>query len=322
MTDTAIDEERLDPEIARFVAALQDGYARYPDLEARPLAERRAIAEAVRAPWREGGPEARVRRDLQVATPAGEVRVRLIDTLGAAGPRPALVYLHGGGFTSFSLETHDRLMREYAGRTGHLVLGVDYALSPEAKFPVALNQVAGVLAWLGTHGAELGIDAARMAVGGDSAGANLALAAALKLRDEGGSVAIAALLLNYGFFDADFQTRSQRRHGGVGALLTTEELGGYLENYLAGTPHREHPLALPARAELSNLPPSFHVIAQCDPLADGDRSMVERMRAAGDAVESREYPGATHSFLEAVSISRLAEAALTESSEWLKARLR
>src|SRR5579884_309134 len=104
MTDPAIDEERLDPEIARFVAALQASYAQYPDLESRPMPERRAIAETVRAPWREGGPQMRERRDVQLTTPAGEVRVRLFDASGAPGPRPVLVYLHGGGFTSFSLE--------------------------------------------------------------------------------------------------------------------------------------------------------------------------------------------------------------------------
>lgn len=321
MAKIAIDEERPDPEIARFVAALQAGYARYGDLESRPLPERRAIAEAVRAPWREGGPAMRKRHDVQVSTAAGEVRVRFFDAGSAPGPRPVLVYLHGGGFTSFSLETHDRLMREYAARVGCLVAGVDYALSPEVKFPVALNQLAGVLRWLAAEGAALGVDPRRIAVGGDSAGANLALAAALKLRDEPSPSSIAALLLNYGFFDADFETASQRRHGAAGGLLTTDELRGYLDNYLAGPPHLSDPLALPAHAELSGLPPSFHVIAQCDPLADGDRAMVQRMRAAGDEVESRDYAGATHSFLEAVSISRIAETALAESSEWLKARL-
>jgi acetyl esterase len=313
--------EEIDPAIARFAEAIQQGYAGYPDLDQRPLSERRAIAEAVRAPWRAGGPAMRVRRDLQVPTPAGDVRVRLFDATGAQGPRAALVYVHGGGFTSFSLETHDRLMREYAARAGVIVVGVDYALSPEAKFPTALDQVAGVVEWVAAEGAALGIDPTRVAAGGDSAGANLALSAAIKRRDAGGPAQVAALLLNYGFFDADFTTASQARHGGDGALLTTEELAWFLDNYLDGTPHRDHPLALPARADLRGLPPSFHVIAQCDPLADGDRAMVEKMLAAGCDVEAKVYRGATHSFLEAVSISPLAEEALARSSAWLAATL-
>ncbi|MDB5453662.1 MAG: hypothetical protein JWO33_2240 [Caulobacteraceae bacterium] len=320
--ETATEAEAIDPTIARFAAALQAGYARYPDLEKRPLAERRAIAEAVREPWRTGGPAMRAQRDTTVPSAAGEVRIRLFDATGETGPRAALVYAHGGGFTSFSLQTHDRLMREYAERTRAVVVGVDYALSPEAKFPTALEQVAGVVEWLTAQAARLGIDPNRIAAGGDSAGANLALSAAIKLRDARGSAQVAALLLNYGFFDADFRTASHARHGGPDKLLTTDELAWFLDNYLEGTPHRDHPLALPARADLRGLPPSFHVIAQCDPLADGDRAMVEKMRAAGDEVEAKVYPGATHSFLEAVSISPLAESALAESSAWLADRLK
>lgn len=315
------DAETIDPVIAQFAQALTAGYASYPDLDRRPMPERRAIAEAVRAPWRAGGPVMRSQRDLLASTPVGSVRVRLFDATGEAEPRAALVYAHGGGFTSFSLETHDRLMREYADRTGAIVVGVDYALSPEAKFPVALNQVAGVIEWL-AGGQGLGIDPARIAAAGDSAGANLALSAAIQLRDQKSPARLAALLLNYGFFDADFETASQKRHGGVDKLLTTDELRGFLENYLGGTPHAAHPLALPALADLRDLPPSFHVIAQCDPLADGDRSMVKKMRAAGNLVEAQVYAGATHSFLEAVSIAPLAERALAESSAWLAAQLR
>jgi acetyl esterase len=314
-------EEAIDPAIARFGNALAEAYGRYPGLETRSLPERRAIAEEVRAPWREGGPEMASRRDFAVPTIEGDVRVRLFDPTGHAAPRGALVYIHGGGFTSFSLETHDRLMREYAGRTGALVFGVDYALSPEAKFPVALNQVSGVIAWLATSGADLGVDPARIAVGGDSAGANLSLSAALKLRDDGVAVKLAGLVLNYGFFDADFETPSQRRHGGSDKLLTTEELVWFLDNYVEGTPHRDHPHALPALAELHDLPPTFHVIAQCDPLADGDRAMMQRLRAAGGIAEGGVYVGATHSFLEAVSISHIAEQALADSCAWLTTRL-
>lgn len=309
--------EEIDPEIARFVAGLQDGYARFPDLEQRSLPERRQIAEQVRAPWRQGGPTMRRIADMTVGTLAGPVRVRLFDATGEVGSRAALVYAHGGGFTSFSLETHDRLMREYAARAGVIVVGVDYALSPEAKFPIALTQITGVIEWL-THDAEaLNIDPTLIAAGGDSAGANLALSAAISLRDKAGPAQVAALLLNYGFFDTDFTTASHVSHGGEGKLLTTSELAWYIDNYLSGTPHRDHPLALPVAASLNDLPPSFHVIAQCDPLRDGDLLMVERLRAAGGAVEAQVYPGATHSFLEAVSIARVAERALAESSAWL-----
>ena len=313
--------EGLEPGVAEFARRVQAGFAAHGDFTALSFPQQRAIAEAVRAPWRQGGPVMVRREDFNVATDAGAVRVRLLDAGSGAGGRPVLAYLHGGGFTTFSLDTHDRLMREYAARADVAVLGIDYALSPEAKFPLALNQVVGVLDWLTAEGGGVGLDAGRIAVGGDSAGANLSLAATLALRERGHAERIRGLLLNYGFFDADFTTASQRRYGGAGAMLTSAELAGFLENYLGGTSHGSHPLALPILADLRGLPPSFHVIAECDPLADGDRRMAEKLAAAGGDVSCVVYPGATHSFLEAVSVSPLADRALGEASAWLRARL-
>lgn len=315
------DEEQIDPELARFVSAIQAGYAAHPDLAERSLPERRAIAETVREPWRQGGPVMARRSDHLALTAVGQVLVRVFEPEAEIAPRPALVYCHGGGFTSFSLDTHDRLMREYAARAGIFVVGVDYALSPEAKFPTALNQVIGVIDWLVSEGPALGISPGHIAVGGDSAGANLAMAAALSLRDRGDGGRIAGMLLNYGFFDADYETASQRRHGGPDKLLTRDELAEFLDNYLGGTQHGANPLALPSLADLQGLPPSFSVIAQCDPLADGDRAMLAKLKTAGSCAEGQVYAGAVHSFLEAVSISSIAEQALAESGQWLRRTL-
>ncbi len=309
--------ERIDAEIARFVSAIMEASADQPDL-ARSLAEQRVAAETGRARWRQGGPEMHRVRDLTAAANGIAVRVRLFEPHVPGGDlRPALVYCHGGGFTLFSLETHDRLMREYAARAGVVVVGVDYSLSPEVRFPTALHEIVATLDWLGETGEALGIAPRRISIGGDSAGANLSLAACLVLRDRGTRDRVAAMMFNYGFFDADFETPSQRLHGGDGKLLTTQELVGYLEHYLGDAPWTD-PLALPALAELHDLPPSLHVIATCDPLADGDRAMARRLREAGNRVTAREYAGATHSFLEAVSVSALAERALAESGEWLR----
>ncbi|TLY49807.1 MAG: alpha/beta hydrolase, partial [Gammaproteobacteria bacterium] len=115
-------------------------------------------------------------RELQVPFGASSVRIRVYDPgiPGTAAPRPALIYMHGGGWMIFSLDTHDRVMREYAARSGLMVIGVDYALAPEARFPTALEQVTAVTRWLlAGHGAALGVDPARIVLGGDSAGGNL-----------------------------------------------------------------------------------------------------------------------------------------------------
>ncbi|MCG8506053.1 MAG: alpha/beta hydrolase fold domain-containing protein [Sphingomonadales bacterium] len=311
------ESEDIDGEIQQFISAIQAETAKHPHFAELAIADQRAILEAVRHPWSQGGPEAS-REDVNITGPAGRIPIRIIRAQGAPAPQPALVYFHGGGFTFFSTRTHDRVMREYAARSGAAVIGVDYALSPEAKFPVALNEAVAVIDQLAETGAEFGIDPERIAVGGDSAGANLALAASLILRDRGDGSRVRAMLLNYGFFDADFSTASHRRHGGPGEILTTDELAGYLHNYVGGTPHGDHPLVLPIRAELHDLPPSFHAIAQCDPLADGIRAMVAKMEAAGNDVSHTVYEGATHSFLEAVAVSRIADRAFDEASAWLR----
>jgi acetyl esterase len=315
MSDSGrVDSDELDPDIRRFVSAIQHGYAQCPSFESLSLAERRSVAEKVRAPWRAGGPKML----RTVETTIGGVRARIhipTDTR----PLGAMLYLHGGGWMMFSIDTHDRLMREYALRSGAVVAGIDYSLSPEAKFPVALNEAVAAIRWLAREAAALGIDPKRLAIGGDSAGANLAVATALKLRDSGGSK-LRGMLLNYGAFSPE-PTASYERYGGPRYMLTPEEMHGFWTNYTSRTAELDDPLVAPIRAELRDLPPAFFCIAECDILADCGRAMAARCVAAGVPVEKHVYAGATHSFLEAVSISPLADKALTEASAWLRAQL-
>ncbi len=312
----------LDPEIRRFVAALAQAWERYPDTGARSIVEMRRIAEKVRAPWREGGPAMAVTRELQVPTAQGDVRIRIYRPQANIDVQPGLIYLHGGGWTMFSLDTHDRIMRELAARAGAVVVGVDYALSPEAKFPFALHQIVGVVRWLHANAASLNIDALRLAIGGDSAGANLAASTSLFLRDAGEANRLRGMLLIYGCFTNELSQLAVNEFGGAGNLLTGAEMAMFWDNYLATPADALNPLASPLRARLDGLPPAFLMSGRCDVLAEQSDAFAARLRAAGVAAALKQYPGATHSFLEAMSIAAVADRALDDGAAWLRACLR
>jgi Esterase/lipase len=312
----------IDPDIRRFVARVNADYARLTGGRELPVGEMRAVAEQVRAPWREGGPVMQDTTERVLDTEAGAVRVRIYDPGVGARPAPALVYMHGGGWTLFSLDTHDRVMREYAARAGVLVVGVDYALAPEARFPVALNQVVGVVRWLHEHGATLGIDAGRIALGGDSAGGNLSICSSIALRDAGQADHVHGLLLIYPAFDKHCTPEAMRRFGGPGAVLTAEEVEYFWDNYTGGADLRNEPLAMPLRARLEGLPPMCLTIPECDVLTEQSHQMAARLRAAGVPVAFNVYAGATHSFIEAMSIAPVADRAIDDGARWLRETLR
>lgn len=317
----AVTRPPLDPEIALFVERMKRDWARHPPFMSLPLDEARAVAETVRAPWRAGGPAMRDTRDLEVETGAGPLRIRVHDP-GAAAPGPALIYLHGGGFTLFSLETHDRLMREYAAAGGFRVVGVEYPLSPEARYPEALDKLVALAGWLATRGDEVGVDPSRLAFGGDSAGANLAVATALRLRDAKSPLRIKALLLNYGGFGGACSDEAEALYGGPAAMLDRAEIEYYYRNYLGpGGETNQDPYARPILAVLEGLPPAFLVIPECDVLSEQSLAMAARMAAAGIEVTSKLYPGATHSFLEAMSVAAVAREAIADGAAWVRARL-
>lgn len=309
-------QDDVDPQIRRFLQRMNAGYAAYPELPTASLPQARRIAEAVRAQWVAGGPDMAAVEELRVGTL--RTRIRILRPV-VATPLPALVYLHGGGWTMFSIDTHDRLMREYAARAGVAVVAVDYSLSPEAKFPRALEETVDVIGWLRQHGGEHGIDASRLAIGGDSAGANLSVASQLQLRAEG-DAPLSAMLLNYGVY-TDRRTASWDRYDGPSYMLESGEMQRFWDNYLRSDDDRRDPLAMPLLGDLRGLPPAFLAIAECDILADGNHAMAAALRDAGVDTDARSYRGATHSFLEAMSIAPLADRALDDAAAWLRQRL-
>ncbi|MBS0421421.1 MAG: alpha/beta hydrolase [Proteobacteria bacterium] len=306
----------LDPQIRLFVERMGAAWREYPSLNSVPLAEARRIADQVRGRFTPGGPQMVVTTERMVDWYQGRVRVRIYEAR-TGKDRPAFLYLHGGGWTLFSLDTHDRIMREYAARSGAVVIGVDYSLSPEVRFPRAIDETLAVVRWLQREGPTLGINPNRLALGGDSAGAAMTVSVGLKLRDWGEPGTLRAMVLNYGCFDAGCASESFKRYGQGGYLWDPGEMQAFWSNYLGNTDPLD-PLAAPLHADVRGLPPAFLAIPECDVMHDESVAMGNKLRAAGVPAQTVIYPGATHSFLEAVSMARVADRAFDETARWLE----
>ncbi len=314
--------EALEPGVRQFVETVCSESARLTAGRTLEWAQKRPIAETTRAPWRSGGPAMADTREKTLPGNGTPFRVRLYYPRVIDEALPVLVYLHGGGWSIFSIDTHDRLMREYAHATGAVVLGVDYALSPEHRYPVALNQCVETVRWLRANAGELRIDTSRVALGGDSAGANLVLSTALVLRDAASDEGLRALLLNYGGFDTYSSEQARATLGTSDDMLSGEEMDAFWNSYLGDAEeNRNDPLAVPMRATLHDLPPAFLVLAERDVLAEQSERMAALLRAQGNPAELHRYAGASHSFLEAMSISSLAQQAIADSAAWLRRQL-
>ena len=312
MSNSRQDRPKVDRDIAVFRDRLAAATAEHGP-PPQTLDDRRSLAEKVRAPWVEGGPQ--MARTVDIPRSGARPPCRLYLPTEEEG-RPLLIYIHGGGWTLFSIETHDRLMREYAARSGLAVLGPDYSLSPEVRYPVAIEELAATLDWARGEGRKnFGFDG-RIVVGGDSAGANLAIGTALRERDAGRDD-IAGLLLNYGAFDPKPRA-SWQVFGGPEYNLTADEMADFWTNYLGDLAPGDATYALPLDASLTALPPVHMCVAGGDILAEENREMASALRAAGVRVDLAEYPTAIHSFLEAVSISDVADRALQTAADWMR----
>lgn len=311
----------LDPNVREFIRITGEAYVLHGKDRPKTMESNREVAECVRAPWVLGGPVMAETRELEIETRHGGVRIRIHRPTGDAAPQPALFYVHGGGWVMFSLDTHDRIMREYAGRSGVTVIGIDYSLSPEVRFPVALEQIVDVLDYAVQFAGDLGIDTNRLTIGGDSAGANLSVATALTLRDGGKADSLKALLLNYGAYAPELKREDVIRYGGPDYMLTDAEMAFFWDQYLTAPQDGDNPLAAPLKADLHGLPPCFLAIPECDVLTGQSLELYDRLIKARVAAKAVTYTGASHSFLEAVSIAPIAGQALSDAAAWLRTTL-
>lgn len=210
-------------------------------------------------------------------------------------PLPGLLFFHGGGFTIGSIETHDRLCRALAAGAGCQVLSLDYRLAPEHRFPAAHDDAFDALHWVLEQAPSLGLDAARLAVGGDSAGGTLAAATAVHARDH--EIALALQLLIYPGTCARQDTDSHRRLA-HGYLLDAELIQWFFSNYLSSDVERDDWRFAPLHARLERVAPAWIAVAQYDPLHDEGVAFAERLQAAGVAVDLVDYPGMIHAFFQ------------------------
>jgi len=223
---------------------------------------------------------------------------------------PCLVFLHGGGWVWGSLETHDALCREWARRAGCAVLAVDYRLAPETPFPGPADDALAALQWVANAAPALGLDASRLALGGDSAGGALALSAALRARDVG--LRLRYLSLLYPVLDPACDSASQREFA-TGHILTRDVMRWFWRCYLGDAE------AAPLDADLSGLPPTTVATAECDILRDEGEAFAERLAAAGVAVRPRRYAGMIHGFALFPQITPFATACIEDLADDLKA---
>ncbi|PWK34869.1 alpha/beta hydrolase fold domain-containing protein [Cupriavidus plantarum] len=307
----------VDPQIREFLKKMAADAAKYPRRDTVSIAEGRRIGEAVRAPWAQGGPEMADTQERYVPTRHGPVRIRIYTPRQRAMPG-AFVYIHGGGFVLFSIDTHDRVMREYAERAGIVVIGIDYTRAPEARFPQPLEECVDVVRWVHAEAATLGIDPKQLFVGGDSAGGNLSMGTCLTLRDEGDTGLLRGAVLNYGAYSNNLFRNSVVRYGAGDYGLSLHMMIWFRGLHIGrGEDFYDRRYNILGDS-LENLPPLFMVITECDPLYDDNIELDRRLRAIGADVESKVYPGTVHSFLEAVSIADVAVEAFDDTARWLR----
>jgi acetyl esterase len=290
------DAPGLDPQVrAVLELVVRSGRPAYHQLSPK---EARQLFRETRLAATPTPPEIGLVQNLTADGPLGPIPLRLYRPIGvpASAPLPALVFFHGGGWVIGDLETHDVLCRQLTAEAGVSVVAVDYRLAPEHKFPAAVDDAWAATRWIVAHAAELGVDPGRLAVGGDSAGGNLATVVALLARDQGG-LALASQILLYPVTDLAAETASYREFCD-GYLLTRESMCWFKDHYVSTEAEAADWRASPLRARsLAGLPPALIVTAGFDPLRDEGQAYAERLRDAGVRVDYLCYGGMIHGFV-------------------------
>ncbi|MFI7692679.1 alpha/beta hydrolase [Nonomuraea sp. NPDC049655] len=256
--------------------------------------------------------------------PTGEVRARIVRPAGSTGDLPVIIYIHGAGWVFGNAHTHDRLVRELATGAGAAVVFPEYDLSPEHRYPVAIEQNWTVARWIVTDGAAKGLDATRVAVAGDSVGGNMTAALTIMAKRRGG-LSLRRQVLFYPVTDASFDTESYRQFA-EGYFLRRDGMQWFWDQYTTSEAERAEITASPLRAtveELAGLPPALVITGEADVLRDEGEAYAAKLRAAGVPVTAVRYQGIIHDFvmLNALRGTYAAESAIELAAGTLRRAL-
>jgi acetyl esterase len=265
------------------------------------------------------GVEVAVVQDHVLEGPHGPLLVRQY-AASTEPEQPALVYFHGGGMVVGSVEYCDTLCRQLCAESGVSIFNVDYRLAPEHKYPVATDEAYFATEWVTGHSGRLGVDATRLAIGGDSAGGSLAAGVTLQARDKGGPALILQLLIYPGLERAT--DRPSMLAFGNGPAITRATIDWMKEQYLGRDPALDTPYGVPALADnLEGLPEAIVVVGYVDPIRDSVEAYADRLFEAGVQTTIMRYPGVLHGFLSNIKRLRRADRCVSDMASVLKSRL-
>ncbi|MFE9431354.1 alpha/beta hydrolase [Streptomyces sp. NPDC006640] len=314
----------ITPVLEPAAAAFAEATAQPPYLfDLAPAEGRKAVDEV------QGGDIAKPAVDEEWITvsggPTGSVRARIVKPTGATDTLPVILYIHGAGWVFGNAHTHDRLVRELAVGARAAVVFPEYDLSPEARYPVAIEQNYTVARWIVEQGVSKGLDASRIAVAGDSVGGNMTAALTLMAKERG-DVPLVAQVLFYPVTDANFETASYQQFA-TGYFLRRDGMQWFWDQYTTDENQRAEITASPLRAtteQLTGLPPALVITGEADVLRDEGEAYANKLREAGVPVTAVRYQGIIHDFvmLDALRETHAAEAAITQAIGTLRSALK
>ncbi|MFI8966406.1 alpha/beta hydrolase [Streptomyces sp. NPDC053493] len=312
------------PTLEPAAQAFADATAQPPYLYQLPVADGRKAVDGVQSGEDVPRPAVEEEWITVPAGPAGDVRTRIVRPRGATGTLPVVLYLHGAGWVFGNAHTHDRLVRELAVGTGAAVVFPEYDLSPEARYPVAVEQNYGVARWIASEGHHQDLDGTRIAVAGDSVGGNMAAALTLMAKQRG-DLRLTHQVLFYPVTDARFDTESYHAFA-EGYFLRRDAMKWFWDQYTTEEAERAQITASPLRAgleQLTGLPPALVITAEADVLRDEGEAYAAKLRAAGVPVTALRVTGTIHDFvmLDALRGTRAAELAIGLATDTLRQAL-